>query len=181
LRVIFLRFARQATIGGLLGETVFVDTTAECVEAMKRTEPLTIVVTGNIGFYDWDKTDQKIEDDKTIIGSYNANIIYDSQWRNDDFYGDESIAPSNNIVFQNLHFRATELNSNGCGVILVYIYCGRNIWFDHNDFSATFSHNRDNEVGKFIWINTPSMGWADDCYNGKIPFKVIGLTNQAYN
>ncbi len=160
---------KAGTIGGLLGETVFVDTTEECVAAMKRTEPLTIVVTENLEFNDWNKTDQKIESNKTILGSYSKNIIYNSQWRNDEFYGDANIPPSNNIIFQNLHFRATELNSNGCGVILVYIYCGRNVWFDHNDFSATFGHDRDNEVGKFIWINTPSMGWADDCYNGISP------------
>ncbi len=160
---------KAGTIGGLLGETVFVDTTEECVAAMKRTEPLTIVVTGNLEFNDWDQADQKIEDDKTILGSYSANIIYNSRWRNDDFNGDISITPSNNIVLQNLHFRATELNSNGCGVILVYIYCGRNIWFDHNDFSASFSHNRDVEVGKFIWINTPVANWSDGCYNGISP------------
>ncbi len=160
---------KAGTIGGLLGETVFVDTTEECVAAMKRTEPLTIVVTGNLEFNDWDQADQKIEDDKTILGSYSANIIYNSRWRNDDFNGDINIKPSNNIVLQNLHFRATELNSNGCGVILVYIYCGRNIWFDHNDFSASFSHNRDVEVGKFIWINTPVDNWSDGCYNGISP------------
>ena len=160
---------KAGTIGGLLGETVFVDTVEECVAAMKRTEPLTIVVTANLEFNDWDQADQKIEDDKTIVGSYSANIIYNSRWRNDDFYGDESITPSCNIVLRNLHFRATQLNSYGCGVILVYIYSGRNIWFDHNDFSATFSHDRDNEVGKFIWINTPSIGWSDDCYNGISP------------
>lgn len=160
---------KAGTIGGLLGETVFVDTVDECVEAMKSTEPLTIVVTANLEFNNQAQENQKIEDNKTIVGSYSANIIYNSRWRNDDFYGDESIAPSNNIVLRNLHFRATELNSNGCGVILVYIYCGRNIWFDHNDFSATFSHDRDNEVGKFIWINTPVANWSDGCYNGISP------------
>ncbi len=160
---------KAGTIGGLLGETVFVDTTEECVAAMKRTEPLTIVVTGNLEFNDWDQADQKIEDDKTILGSYSANIIYNSRWRNDDFNGDINITPSCNIVLKNLHFRATELNSNGCGVILVYIYCGRNIWFDHNDFSASFGHDRDNEVGKFIWINTPVANWSDGCYNGISP------------
>ncbi len=160
---------KAGTIGGLLGETVFVDTTEECVAAMKRTEPLTIVVTANLEFNNQDQADQKIEDDKTIIGSYAANTVYNTRWRNDDYNGDESIAPSNNIVIQNMHFRATELNSYGCGVILVYIYCGRNIWFDHNDFSATFSHDRDNEVGKFIWINTPVANWSDGCYNGISP------------
>ncbi|MBQ8012318.1 MAG: RICIN domain-containing protein, partial [Oscillospiraceae bacterium] len=172
---------KAGTIGGLLGETVFVDTTEECVAAMKRTEPLTIVVTENLEFNDWNKTDQKIESNKTILGSYSKNIIYNSQWRNDEFYGDSSIPPSNNIVFQNLHFRASELNSNGCGVILVYIYCGRNVWFDHNDFSASFGHNRDVEVGKFIWINTPSMGWADDCYNGISPDYVTISSNHFNN
>ncbi len=160
---------KAGTIGGLLGETVFVDTVEECVAAMKRTEPLTIVVTANLEFNNQRQEDQKIEDDKTILGSYGANIIYNSRWRNDDFNGDINIKPSNNIVLQNLHFRATERNSNGCGVILVYIYCGRNIWFDHNDFSASFPHDKDNEVGKFIWINTPVDNWSDGCYNGISP------------
>lgn len=160
---------KAGTIGGLLGETVFVDTVEDCVAAMKRTEPLTIVVTANLEFNSQPQEDQKIEDDKTILGSYGANIIYNSRWRNDDFYGDTNIQPSNNIVLQNLHFRATELNSNGCGVILIYIYCGRNIWFDHNDFSASFAHDKDNEVGKFIWINTPVDNWSDGCYNGISP------------
>ncbi len=160
---------KAGTIGGLLGDTVYVDTVEECIEAMKQTVPLTIVITENLEFNGWAQENQKIEDDKTIIGSYKANVVYNTRWRNDDFYGDESIAPSNNIVLQNLHFRATELNSSGCGVILVYIYCGRNIWFDHCDFSATFAHNRDAEVGKFIWINTPVANWSDGCYNGISP------------
>ena len=160
---------KAGTIGGLLGETVFVDTTEECVAAMKRTEPLTIVVTANLEFNDQPQENQKIEDDKTIIGSYSANTVYNTRWRNDDFYGDESITPSCNIVLQNMHFSATKLNSNNCGVILVYIYSGRNIWFDHCDFSATFGHNRDVEVGKFIWINTPVANWSDGCYNGISP------------
>ncbi len=159
---------KAGTIGGLLGETVFVDTTEECVAAMKRTEPLTIVLTANVDFSSWSKEDQKIEDDKTILGSYSANIVYDTQWRNDDFYGSEDKPPSNNIVIQNLHLRATKLTNNS-GVILVYIYCGRNVWFDHNDFSATFAHDKDNEVGKFIWINTPVDNWSDGCYNGISP------------
>ncbi len=159
---------KAGTIGGLLGETVFVNTTEECVEAMKRTEPLTIVVSANLEFGSWSKEDQKIEDNKTIVGSYAANTIYDSQWRNDDFYGSEDKPPINNIVFRNLHFQAKTLTNN-CGVILVYIYCGRNIWFDHNDFSATFGHDRDNEVGKFIWINTPVENWSDGCYNSISP------------
>ena len=50
-----------------------------------------------------DQADQKIEDDKTILGSYSANIIYNSRWRNDDFNGDISITPSNNIEIGRAH------------------------------------------------------------------------------
>lgn len=171
---------KAGTIGGLLGETVFVDTTEEMVAAMKRTDPLTIVLTANVSFADWSKEDQKIEDDKTILGSYSANIVYDTQWRNDDFYGSEDKPPSNNIVIQNLHLRATKLTNNS-GVILIYIYSGRNVWIDHNDFSATFAHDKDNEVGKFLWINTPVANWSDGCYNGISPDYVTVSYNHFNN
>ncbi len=156
---------KAGTIGGLFGEVVYVDTVESMVEAMKSEKPLTIVVTANLDFKDWSKTDQKIEDNKTIVGSYDANEVYDLQWRSDDFYGDASLPPSNNIVIRNISVTSRTLR----GIVMIQIYSSRNVWFDHCTFNNTISYDRTgdglDEVGKFIWINTPSMGWTDDAYN----------------
>ncbi|MDE6789813.1 MAG: RICIN domain-containing protein, partial [Ruminococcus sp.] len=160
---------KAGTIGGLFGETVYVSTVEDMVNAMKNINPLTIVVSANIDFKDWPKTDQKIEDNKTIVGSYAANSVYDLQWRSDDFNGDASLPPSNNIVIRNINVTSRTLN----GKVMIQIYSSRNVWFDHCTFNNTISYDRTgnglDEVGKFIWINTPSMGWTDDAYNGISP------------
>jgi len=159
---------KAGTIGGLLGETVVVTTNADLIAALDKTEPLTVVVNADLDLVNQNKAKQRIRDNKTLVGSFNKNTIYDSQFRNDDFYGADA-APSNNIVIRNLNLVGRYLNSDGSGMLLLYIYGGRNIWIDHNNFSATFDQNKDKEVGKFIWINTPSNGWSDDKYNGVNP------------
>ena len=159
---------KAGTIGGLLGRVVEVNNVADLVAALDKTEPLTVVLNGDLDMVNQNKTKQRIRDNKTLVGSYNKNTIYDCQFRNDDFNGADA-APSNNIVIRNLNLVARTLNSTGSGMLLLYIYGGRNIWIDHNNFSATFAQNRDAEVGKFIWINTPSLGWSDDKYNAVNP------------
>lgn len=155
---------KAGTIGGLLGATVFVSTIDALVTALNKTEPLTVVLTENLDMINHNKTNQRIRDNKTLVGSYAKNIIYDCQLRNDDFYGKDA-SPSNNIVIRNIDFISKTLNANGSGVILIQIFGGRNIWIDHNNFSTTFSQNKDAEVGKFIWINTPAKNWSDSAYN----------------
>lgn len=159
---------KAGTIGGLLGATKSVSTVAQLVDALNSTDPMTVVVTANLDMVNQGKDAQRIRDNKTLVGSYAANTIYDCQLRNDDFNGADA-APSNNIVIRNLNLVARTLNSTNSGVILIYIYGGRNVWVDHNDFSATFAQNKDAEVGKFMWINTPSASWSDGKYNGINP------------
>ena len=159
---------KAGTIGGLLGETVFADTNQELIDALNSTKPMTVVLTADLDLAAWNKDNQRIRDNKTLIGSYANNTIYDSQLRNDDFWGKDA-APSNNIVIRNMNLVARTLNSSGSGVILLQFYGVRNLWVDHCDFSATFGQNKDQEVGKFIWINTPSESWSDGVYNGINP------------
>lgn len=156
---------KAGTIGGLLGRTVVANNRADLLSYMNSTETLTIVANGNFDFNGLGSGKQRIRDNKTIIGSYGNKTFYDSQLRNDDEGGSASDKPSNNIVISNINFVARTLNSRGCGVICLYIYGGRNIWLDHCSFSATFGQNRNNEVGKFIWINTPALDWSDGIYN----------------
>lgn len=118
---------KAGTIGGLLGETVIVKTAADLVSALDSTEPKTVVIGADIDLGSQDKTKQRIRDDKTIVGSFDSNTIYDSQLRNDDFYGADD-RPSQNIVIRNVNWVARTLNNNGSGVILLqftgYEICG---------------------------------------------------------
>lgn len=155
---------KAGTIGGLLGDTVYADTVSEFIAALDSTEPKTVVVTSDLDLINQSKEKQRIRDNKTIIGAYSGVTIYDSQLRNDDFWGEDDL-PSSNIVIRNLNLTARTLNSTGSGVILLQFYGVRNLWLDHNSFSATFDQNKDAEVGKFIWINTPAENWSDGKYN----------------
>ncbi len=156
---------KAGTIGGLLGKTVVAKDLNSFINYCNSKETLTIVVNGNFEMWKQNKTNQRVRDNKTIIGSYGNKTLFDSQLRNDDFYGSSSDMPSNNIVFSNINFTAKTLDNNGSGVICLYIYSGRNIWIDHCSFNATFGQNKDKEVGKFIWINTPALNWLDATYN----------------
>lgn len=159
---------KAGTIGGLLGETVYADTVDEFITALDSTDPKTVVITADLDLVNQSKDKQRIRDNKTIIGSYSKNTVYDSQLRNDDFWGKDD-RPSNNIVIKNVNWVGRTLNNTGSGTILLQFYGVRNLWIDHNNFSATFSQNKDAEVGKFIWINTPSESWSDGKYNSYNP------------
>lgn len=171
---------KAGTIGGLLGETVFCDTVEKAVAALDSTEPKTVVVTANLNFVNQGKDKQRIRDDKTLVGSYKANTITDCLLRNDDFWGKDD-RPSQNIVIRNMTFRGEYLSSGGSGNLLLQFYGVRNLWLDHNSFSASFAQNKDHEVGKFVWINTPSEGWSDGKYNGYNPDYITASYNNFLN
>ena len=158
---------KACTIGGLLGETVFVDTVAELKSAIGDTAPKTVVVTADLDMQNEAHT--RIRDNKTIVGSYSSNTIYDSFFRTNNEYGTEGDEPSDNIVIKNLHMVAKNVPNR----ILVNIWSSRQIWIDHINFESLLSYDRtgngQDEVGKFIWINTPYMSYMDKKDNGRSP------------
>ena len=131
---------KAGTIGGLLGETIFISDMTSMKEALLRTEPLTIVLTANIDCsgenYDW-----MIEDNKTIIGSYQANQMRDCKLRTNDYYG--KLDPSDNIIIRNMKFQV-EVNPN---MLVLAIYSSKNIWVDHCTFEIASDGNIDLENG----------------------------------
>ncbi len=171
---------KAGTVGGLLGETVFCDSVEKVVAALDSNEPKTVVVTKDLDFVKQSKEKQRIRDDKTLVGSYAANTITDSLLRNDDFWGKDD-RPSQNIVIRNVHFNGKYLNSNGSGQLFLQFYGVRNLWLDHNSFSAEFAQDKDNEVGKFVWINTPSESWSDGVYNAYNPDYITASYNSFLN
>ena len=145
---------KACAIGGLLGKTVYVGNAEDLKNAMDSAEPLTIVVNGNIDCSSMGYL--RVRDNKTVVGSYQANRIQDCMIRTNNEYGNEGDEPSDNIIFRNIDFEAWKNEDK----ILIQIWSSRNIWIDHCTFNSTLPKNRD-EVGKFIWINTPYESYMD--------------------
>jgi len=145
---------KAGTIGGLFGETVYVSKDTDLISYLNSTEPYTIVVDGTIDMQPHQKT--RIRDNKTLIGSYSGGKLIDCELRTNNEYGLEGDNPSDNIVIQNIDFLA----KNERGRILVQIWSSRQIWIDHCSFISELSRDVD-EVGKFIWINTPYETYMD--------------------
>ena len=143
---------KAGTVGGLFGKTVYASNVNDLKKYLDLAEPLTIVVNGNIdcsqaGY-------MRIRDNKTLVGAYSTPVINDCQLRTNNEYGKDE--PSDNIVIRNVNFLAKK-NANK---ILVQIWSSRNIWIDHCTFNSTLTRSKD-EVGKFIWVNTPYESYYD--------------------
>jgi len=95
---------KAGTIGGLLGETVFVSTANQLETELKTLDPKTIVITADIDMSK--KSHTRIRDNKTLVGSFSKHTIYDSMFRTNNEYGNEGDEPSDNIVFRNLDLQA---------------------------------------------------------------------------
>ncbi len=145
---------KAGTIGGLFGEVVYVSKDTDLISYLNAPEPYTIVVEGTINMQPHQKT--RIRDNKTIVGSYNGGKLIDCELRTNNEYGIEGDNPSDNIVIQNIDFLAKTER----GRILVQIWSSRQIWIDHCSFISELSRDVD-EVGKFIWINTPYETYMD--------------------
>lgn len=141
---------KAGAIGGLLGETVFVDTDDELKSAMLKTEPLTIVLTKDLDWHPYGQ--QEIRSHKTLVGAYGVTLK-DAQIRTCPNDTNSSTPPSDNLVFRNLTFLAKD--STNC--MLFNIYSSRQIWIDHCTFNSELPRSVD-EVGKFIWCNSPFDG-----------------------
>lgn len=141
---------KAGTIGGVLGETVFVDTDDELKNAMLSTKPLTIVLTKSLDWHPYGQ--QEIRSYKTLVGAYGVQLK-DAQIRTCPNDTNSSDPPSDNLVFRNLKLLAKD--STNC--MLFNVYSSRNIWFDHCAFVSELPRSKD-EVGKFIWCNSPFGG-----------------------
>ena len=153
---------KAGTIGGLLGKTVTVNNLSDFITAMDSKEPLTIVVSANMDLKNQGADKQRIRDYKTIVGSYNANTLYDTRLRTNDRNGKVGDNPSDNIVIRNIRFIAKTRANGGSGsaTILLEIWSSRQIWVDHCTFDAEFNQDIKDE-GKHIWINTPYDNYMD--------------------
>ena len=150
---------KAGTIGGLFGPVVEVNTADELEKELKSIGPQTIVINANINMRK--KMHTRIRDNKTIVGSFNYHTIYDSNFRTNNEYGIEGDEPSDNIIFRNLNLEG----KNEQNRILINIWSSRQIWIDHINFNCSLNYDRtgngQDEVGKFIWLNTPYENYMD--------------------
>lgn len=148
---------KAGTIGGLLGEVVYVSTADDLVKQLDSTEPKTIVVTADIDMQS--KSHTRIRDNKTLVGCYGNHTLYDPWLRTNNEYGKDD--PSDNIVIRNLKMIAKNVPNRIC----INIWSGRQVWIDHIYFESQLTYDRtgngQDEVGKFIWINTPYDSYMD--------------------
>ena len=158
---------KAGTIGGLLGDVVVVTTDTDLVEELKKTEPKTVVVCADIDMQKHSHT--RLRDNKTLVGCYGSHTLYDPFFRTNNEYGTEGDEPSDNIIFRNLKMVA----KNQPNRILINVWSSRQIWIDHIYFESQLTYDRkgngQDEVGKFIWINTPYMSYMDKKDNGRSP------------
>ena len=144
---------KAGTIGGLLGEVVYVKTADDLEKQLNSVGAKTVVISANIDMRN--KSNTRIRDYKTIVGSFKYHTIYDSSFRTNDAYGASNDSPSDNIIFRNLDMQARNEKNR----ILINIWSSRQIWIDHINFNSNLSFDRkgngQDEVGKFIWLNTP--------------------------
>lgn len=153
---------KAGTIGGLFGKNVTVSNDADLIKYLNSPEPYTIIINGTIDMSSHQKT--RIRDNKTIVGTYGGAVLQDCELRTNNEYGTQGDEPSDNIVFQNIDFLAKKER----GRILIQIWSSRQIWIDHCTFNSQLSRDV-NEVGKFIWINTPYENYMDNKDRGRSP------------
>ena len=150
---------KAGTIGGLFGQVVEVTTDEELKNALNSDGPRTIVLKANIDMKSHKHT--RIRDFKTLVGSHEYHTLYDPHFRTNNEYGIEGDEPSDNIVFRNLEMESRSEK----GRILINIWSSRQIWIDHINFKCSLEYDRkgngQDEVGKFIWLNTPYESYMD--------------------
>ena len=129
---------KACDIGGALGKVVEVQNFDQLKAACTSTDPCTIVITKNIsktGTYTKDSNGRYrfkdaiiyMQPNKTVIGSYGANSLYNVYFQTYN----ETYGPGHDIILRNIRIsHDKELNNDN---IWEFAY-GTNFWIDHCEF-----------------------------------------------
>jgi pectin lyase len=148
---------KAADIGGLFGETVEVSTFDELKEYATSDTPYTIIVKQNISVTELNLNGTHymcsagriyVHSNKTIIGSYSANTLFNVQ-----FCTSSKSGTGNNIIIKNFEMQH-DADSNNNDSIVCYFGSGENIWVDHVTFighdNYGYASNGEVDEDKFL-------------------------------
>ncbi len=142
---------KAGNIGGLFGEVVEVSTFDDLKKYATSDTPYTIVVTKNISVTELNLNGERymcsagriyVHSNKTIIGSYGANTLFNVQ-----FCTSTKSGVGDNIIIKN--FKSThDAESNNNDSIQFYFGSGKNIWVDHVTFIGHDNYGYAPKTGK---------------------------------
>ncbi|SFG12413.1 Pectate lyase [Lachnospiraceae bacterium C7] len=136
---------KACTIGGLLGETVKVNNVSELQKYANGSTPYTIVINNNISANALTKVN--VGRNKTFIGSYGRNTLYNIHFRN--------ISNSGNNIYKNITF-SHDVRINNNDDIQMYISDGPNFWLDHCTWTGHDMYKDENihhnDTDKFVYV-----------------------------
>lgn len=130
---------KAGNIGGLFGETVEVSNFNDLKKYATSDTPYTIVVTKNIKVTELNMNGERymcsagriyVRSNKTIIGSYGANTLFNVQFCTSSGQG-----VGNNVIIKNFDMQH-DAESNNNDSIVCYFGSGQNIWVDHVTFTG---------------------------------------------
>ncbi len=142
---------KAGNIGGLFGETVEVSTFDELKKYATSDTPYTIVVKKNISVTELNMNGERymcsagriyVHSNKTIIGSYGANTLFNVQ-----FCTSSNSGTGNNIIIKNFEMQH-DAESNNNDSIVCYFGSGENIWVDHVTFTGHNNYGYAPKTGK---------------------------------
>ena len=121
-----LGFAKKgSTTGGTGGSLVYITTLDELTTYMTDSVAQILVINSNIAASE--KTEITLGSNKSLIGSWEANIINNVYLKTDE--------ESNNIIFQNVLFKHSTSNIANGDTQLILDY-GNQYWIDHCTFDG---------------------------------------------
>ena len=142
---------KAGSIGGLFGEVVEVSTFADLKKYATSDTPYTIIVNKNISVTELNLNGERymcsagriyVHSNKTIIGSYGANTLFNVQ-----FCTSSNSGTGDNIIIKNFDMQH-DAESNNNDSIVCYFGSGQNIWVDHVTFTGHSNYGYAPKTGK---------------------------------